>query len=137
MERLIFVAQAFKTGGFRDFRIRVRKVSVGFFIRIPAHNLRTQALQVPKVMHFPSFVHDVTQYSCLKAAYLLWGLVSLTVPWHQFALQGAQAHFHGESDQRDHQNAQHHHVGDQKLRCRLDHKAQATGGGDQFGSHQC
>ena len=95
----------------------MRKVAVGFFIRIPAHNVRTQALQVPKVMHFPPFVHDVTQYSCLKAAYLL-GLVSLTVPWHPFALQGAQAHSHGESDQRDHQNAQ------------------ATGGGDQFSSHQ-
>src|SRR5471032_220040 len=42
--------------------------------------------------------------------------VRLAVPRHEFALQGAQAHFHGEGDQRDHQNPQHHHIGDQELR---------------------
>src|SRR5476651_550038 len=54
-------------------------------------------------------------------------LVCLAMPRHQFALQGTQAHFHGEGDQRDHQNPQHHHVGDQELRGGLHHKTQAAG----------
>src|SRR5476649_2923632 len=50
-------------------------------------------------------------------------LMGLAVPGHQLALQRAQAHLHGESDEGNYQNPQHHYIRNQKLRGRLDHEA--------------